>query len=78
MRLLNAPGNVLVPGADVGLPKDSVANVTQVVTLDRDFLVERAGQSPDAAADPDSCRPAPGPRSVGAANAAGVGKRDSG
>ena len=46
MRLLDAPGNVLVPGADVGLPRDSVANVTQIVTLDRDFLVERAGQAP--------------------------------
>ena len=46
MRLLDAPGNVLVPGAVVGLPRDSVANVTQVVTLDRDYLVERAGQAP--------------------------------
>ena len=46
MRLLDAPGNVLVAGTDVGLPRDSVANVTQVVTLDRDFLVERAGQAP--------------------------------
>ena len=49
MRLLDAPGNVLIPGAVVGLPKDSVANVTQVVTLDRDYLVERAGQSPERA-----------------------------
>ncbi|MDE2990866.1 MAG: type II toxin-antitoxin system PemK/MazF family toxin [Chloroflexota bacterium] len=46
MRLLDAPGNVLVPGVDVGLPRDSVVNVTQVVTLDRDYLVERAGQAP--------------------------------
>ena len=46
MRLLDAPGNVLVPGAVVGLPRDSVANVTQVVTLDRDYLLERAGQAP--------------------------------
>lgn len=46
MHLLDAPGNVLVQGAVVGLPRDSVANVTQVVTLDRDFLVERAGQAP--------------------------------
>ena len=46
MRLLDAPGNVLVPRAVAGLPRDSVANVTQVVTLDRDFLVERAGQAP--------------------------------
>ena len=46
MRLLDAPGNVLVQGVDVGLPRDSVVNVTQVVTLDRDFLIERAGQVP--------------------------------
>ena len=46
MQLLDAPGNVLVPGAVVGLPRDSVANVTQVVTLDRDYLIERAGQAP--------------------------------
>ncbi len=46
MRLLDAPGNVLIPAAVVGLPKDSVANATQLVTLDRDFLVERAGRAP--------------------------------
>jgi mRNA interferase MazF len=43
-RLLDAPGNVLLPVAATGLPKDSVANVTQVVTLDEDFLRERAGR----------------------------------
>ncbi|MEZ4424830.1 MAG: type II toxin-antitoxin system PemK/MazF family toxin [Gemmatimonadota bacterium] len=45
-RLLDAPGNVLVPGDASGLPKDSVANVTQIVTLDRDYLVERQGRVP--------------------------------
>jgi mRNA interferase MazF len=44
MRLLDAPGNVLLPAADTGLPKDSVANVTQVVTLDLDVLTERMGR----------------------------------
>lgn len=43
-RLLDAPGNVLLPGSDTGLPKDSVANVTPVITLDADYLVERAGR----------------------------------
>ncbi len=43
-RLLDAPGNVLLPASSTGLPKDSVANVTQVVTLDEDFLAERAGR----------------------------------
>jgi mRNA interferase MazF len=46
MRLLNAPGNVLLPAPSTGLPRDSVANVTQIVTLDLDFLSERAGQIP--------------------------------
>lgn len=46
VRLLDAPGNVLVPKANSGLPKNSVANVSQIVTLDRDFLTERAGKVP--------------------------------
>ncbi len=43
-RLLDAPGNVLLPARSTGLPKDSVANVTQLVTLDIDFLTERTGR----------------------------------
>jgi len=46
LRLIDAPGNVLVPKHISGLPKDSVANVSQLVTLDRDFLAERAGKVP--------------------------------
>jgi mRNA interferase MazF len=46
LRLIDAPGNVLVPKQKSGLPKDSVANVSQLVTLDRDFLSERAGKLP--------------------------------
>ena len=45
-RLLDAPGNVLLPAKAVGLPKDSVANVTQFVTVDRDYLEERVGKVP--------------------------------
>jgi mRNA interferase MazF len=45
-RLLDAPGNVLVPLAESGLPRDSVANVTQVITLDQDFLSEKTGRIP--------------------------------
>jgi mRNA interferase MazF len=47
MRLLDAPGNVLLPAASTGLPKDSVANVTQIVTLDLDFLTEQVGRIPE-------------------------------
>jgi len=37
-RLAAAPGNVLVRAQESGLPKDSVANVSQILTLDREFL----------------------------------------
>jgi mRNA interferase MazF len=43
-RLLDAPGNVLLPSKATGLPRDSVANVTQIVTLDEDYLTERVGR----------------------------------
>ena len=39
----DAPGNVLLPARATGLPKDSVANVSQLVTVDRDALTERVG-----------------------------------
>jgi mRNA interferase MazF len=44
VRLLDAPGNVLLPAKATGLPRDSVANVSQVITIDRDFLMELAGR----------------------------------
>ena len=46
LRLLDAPGNVLVPAKASGLPKDSVANVSQLVTIDRDDLTDRAAKLP--------------------------------
>jgi len=39
-----APGNVELPARSTGLTKDSVANVSQIVTLDRDLLTERVGR----------------------------------
>ena len=39
-----APGNVLLRARSTGLPKDSVANVSQIVTIDRSQLIERAGR----------------------------------
>jgi mRNA interferase MazF len=44
LALVAAPGNVLVPARLSGLPKDSVANVSQVVTLDRDDLLDPVGR----------------------------------
>lgn len=40
----SAPGNVLIPARGTGLPKDSVANATQLIAVDRTFLSERAGK----------------------------------
>lgn len=47
LNLAAAPGNVLLPRAVSGLPKDSVANVSQILTLDKKFLVERIGSLSD-------------------------------
>lgn len=41
--LAHAPGNVLLPADSAGLPRDSVVNVSQILTLDRTFLTEHAG-----------------------------------
>ena len=38
--LAQAPGNVLLESRLTGLPRDSVANVSQIVTADRRFLTE--------------------------------------
>lgn len=46
LRLLDAPGNVLLSEKAVGLQRDSVANVTQLVTLDKDYLREKVGRVP--------------------------------
>lgn len=43
-RLADAPGNVRVRAKEAGLPKESVANVSQVLTVDKDVLTARAGQ----------------------------------
>jgi mRNA interferase MazF len=39
-----APGNVLLPARTTGLPKDSVAIASQIITLDRELLTEEAGK----------------------------------
>src|SRR5262245_28125649 len=42
----DAPGNVVLSSKLTGLPKDSVANASQIVTLDRQYLSERVGRLP--------------------------------
>jgi mRNA interferase MazF len=41
-----APGNVLLSAAAISLPKDSVANVSLIVVLDKRQFVERVGKMP--------------------------------
>jgi mRNA interferase MazF len=39
-----APGNLKISARITGLPKDSVANVSQILTIDKSFLTERTGK----------------------------------
>ena len=43
LALAEAPGNIYLPKGKTNLPKDSVANVAQIVTIDKGFLTERVG-----------------------------------
>jgi mRNA interferase MazF len=43
-----APGNVPLAARRTGLPRDSVANVSQIVSVDRSILAERVGHLSDA------------------------------
>ena len=47
MRLANAPGNIIMPDQQTGLPKESVANVSQIIALDKQFLSEYVQTVPD-------------------------------
>jgi mRNA interferase MazF len=47
-----SPGNVLLPAARTGLPRDSVANVSQITSVDRTLLAERTGHLTAAALEP--------------------------
>ena len=43
-RLAQAPGNVLLPAKSTGLDRDSVANVSQLITVDKASLTEKIGK----------------------------------
>ncbi|MGL5851074.1 MAG: type II toxin-antitoxin system PemK/MazF family toxin [Phycicoccus sp.] len=52
--LATMPGNVFLPATATGLPRDSVVNVTALVTLNKTDLTDRAGTlSPDLMRDVD-------------------------
>ena len=43
LRRAQAPGNVLLDKGEANLPKTSVVNISQLVTLDKDLLAEKIG-----------------------------------
>lgn len=49
--LAQAPGNTLLPKRSTGLPRDSVANASQIATVDRDDLEDLIGTLPRALID---------------------------
>ncbi|MEO7148037.1 MAG: type II toxin-antitoxin system PemK/MazF family toxin [Terrimesophilobacter sp.] len=49
--LATMPGNVFLPSTATGLPRDSVANVTALVTLNKVDLSDNAARIPDSLLD---------------------------
>ncbi len=43
LALALAPGNVVVKARRTGLPKDSVVNVSQLLTVDKRLLIQKVG-----------------------------------
>ena len=44
LKWVDAPGNVRLSARATGLPRDSVANVSKIVTVDKGTLTERVGK----------------------------------
>ena len=44
LKYVNAPGNVLLPATQTDLSKDSMVNVSQLLTVDKGFLSECIGE----------------------------------
>lgn len=44
LGLADAPGNVFVASEESGLPRDSVVNISQVLTVDKEFVLARTGR----------------------------------
>ncbi len=51
LRWADAPGNVRLSARSTGLPRDSVANVSQIAAVDRTLLTERVGKLSRAKVD---------------------------
>ena len=46
MSRAKSPGNVTLKAGDANLPKDSVVNITQLLTVDKSEMAERVGKLP--------------------------------
>jgi len=46
LRWADAPGNTSLSEKQTGLPKESVANTSQILALDRSLLTDRVGKLP--------------------------------
>ncbi len=44
LKLAGAPGNILLPAKSTGLSKNSVANISQIITVDKSFFTEKVGK----------------------------------
>jgi len=44
LRLAEAPGNIKLTSRKTGLSKDSVVNVSQILTIDKQFLKDKCGR----------------------------------
>ncbi len=51
LQWADAPGNVLLSSDLTGLSKDSVANVSQILTVDKSMLTERVSKLPQGKLD---------------------------
>lgn len=47
LRLASAPGNIRLSAKRTGLKRDSVLNVSQLITVDKAFLTEKIGKLAD-------------------------------
>ena len=48
LKRANVPGNVLLKKGEGNLPKDSVVNVTQIITVNKSDLIEKIGTLPSS------------------------------
>ena len=44
LKLSKAPGNILLKKGEGGLKKDSVVNISQIITVDKTDLIEKIGR----------------------------------